>query len=103
MPYFTLTYEMGENFAERRMPYRGEHLALVRAAHARGDVLMAGALGTPPTGGLLIFRAPDASVVEEFAKNDPYVIQGLVTHWEVKRWTVVAGYDPAEAPANLPK
>jgi uncharacterized protein YciI len=30
-------------------------------------------------------------VVEEFVRNDPYVIHGLVTRWEVRAWAVVIG------------
>jgi hypothetical protein len=101
MPYFALTYETVDNFVERRTPYRPAHIGLVRDAHARGELVMAGALGDPPTAALLIFRAPDRSVVERFATADPYVIEGLVRRWEVRPWTVVVGNDPSEvAPAS---
>jgi uncharacterized protein YciI len=30
-------------------------------------------------------------VAEEFAKNDPYVKNGLITRWWVREWTVVLG------------
>lgn len=102
MPYFTLTYEVVENFAERRTPYRPQHLSQVREAHARGELVMAGALGDPPNGALLIFRAPDRSIPERFATSDPYVIEGLVRRWEVRPWTVVVGNDPADRPPSLP-
>jgi hypothetical protein len=42
-------------------------------------------------GALLVFRAPSISVVEEFARNDPYVKSGLVTEWTVRSWSVVVG------------
>ena len=35
--------------------------------------------------------------VEEFARNDPYVANGLVTRWEVRHWAVVIGGDTSEA------
>jgi hypothetical protein len=38
------------------------HLGLVRAAHARGELVLAGALGDPPDGALLVFRADSADV-----------------------------------------
>ena len=103
MPYFALTYETGEGFSERRTPYRGEHLTLVRAAYERGELVMAGALGHPPSGALLIFRAPDRTTAENFAKSDPYVRQGVVASWHIEPWTVVVGFAPGEEPANLPK
>jgi uncharacterized protein len=102
MPYFALTYDTVDNFAERRTPYRPAHLTQVRDAHARGELVMAGALGDPPSGALLIFRAPDRSVAEQFASTDPYVREGLVRRWDVRPWTVVVGNDPTEAPPPLP-
>lgn len=89
MPYFALFYDTVENFAERRMPFRADHLQQIDAAHAGGSLILAGAL--KPTGALLVFRADDPSAAEEFAKHDPYVLNGLVAEWRVKEWTVVVG------------
>jgi|SRR5437764_701257 len=93
MPYFALTYDVVTNFAERRMQFREAHLRLVRDAHDRGQLVMAGALGQPPEGALLVFRGESASIVEAFARADPYVREGLVTGWRVRPWTVVVGGD----------
>jgi uncharacterized protein YciI len=89
--HFVLYYEFVADVITRRAPYREEHLRLIRDAHARGDLLMAGAVGDPPDGGLLIFRAASADIAEAFARADPYVKNDLVTRWMVKPWTVVAG------------
>lgn len=101
MPYFALVYEVAPRFIERRTPYRPDHLRQVREAHAKGELVMAGALGDPE-GALLVFRAQDRSVAERFAAADPYVTKGLVTRWTVRPWTVVVGQDPAETPPGLP-
>jgi uncharacterized protein YciI len=101
VPYFALIYEVVPDMAERRTPYRPEHLRLAREAEARGELVMAGALGEPP-GALLVFRGADRTVAEAFAASDPYVSQGLVTRWTVRPWTVVVGHDPAETPPGLP-
>ena len=101
MPYFALTYEVVEDFVNKRTPFRPAHLKEVRDSHARGELIMAGALGEP-AGALLIFRAADKSTAEQFAKNDPYVKQGLVKTWKVRPWTVVVGQDPSETPQGLP-
>jgi uncharacterized protein YciI len=90
MSYCVLEYDVVDDFAARRAPFREAHLALVRAAHARGEVVLAGAVGDPPAGALLVFRAPVA-VAETFARQDPYVINGLVTRWTVRPWHVVVG------------
>lgn len=90
MPYFALTYEVVDGFVDKRTPYRPQHLQLARDAEARGELIMAGALGSP-AGALLIFQAADESVPETFARQDPYVTGGLVTRWAVRPWTVVIG------------
>ena len=71
MPYFALTYEVVDDFVNQRMPFRPAHLKGVHEAHARGELIMAGALADP-AGALLVFRAADKSVAENFAKADPY-------------------------------
>jgi uncharacterized protein YciI len=102
MPYFALHYDVVEDFATKRMPFRPSHLKEVRDAQARGELIMAGALGEP-AGALLIFRAADRSTAENFAKADPYVTEGLVKSWTVRPWTVVVGQDPSETPPGLPQ
>ncbi len=97
MPYFALFYHVVDNYAERRTPYRAQHLRLVQEAHRRGHLLLAGALGNPIDGALLVFRAPDQSLVEAFARSDPYVTNGLVIRWEIKPWAVVTDDLPARA------
>jgi len=93
MGYYVLTYQVVENFAARRTMYRDNHLRLVRDAHAKGQLLLAGAVGDPPDEALLVFHSPDRSAAETFAKNDPYVREGLVRRWEVRPWAVVVGGD----------
>lgn len=73
------------------MPFRSAHLDLARAAHARGELVMAGALADPPDGALLVFSADSPAAAEDFARNDPYVREGIVRQWTVRRWVVVVG------------
>ncbi len=89
MPYFALIYDVVDLFIERRAPFRAAHLALVRSAHGRGEIFMAGAIGQPPQGALLIFQGDTAAVAEDFARNDPYVLERLVTRWRALPWHVV--------------
>jgi uncharacterized protein YciI len=96
MNYYVLFYYVADDFAARRSPYRAEHLQLAREAHRRGELLLGGALGEPTDAALLVFRAPEKSVAEDFARRDPYVLNGLVTRWEVRPWTVVIG-NPEES------
>jgi uncharacterized protein len=87
--HYVLLYDVVEEFAARRAPFRDEHLRLVRLAHERGEIVMAGALGDPPNGALLVFRADAPAAAEDFARHDPYVTNGVVTAWQVRPWTVV--------------
>src|SRR5947209_13666134 len=97
MNYFALFYYVVDDFVARRSAYREEHLRLAREAHDRGELVLGGALSDPADRALLVFRVAQRSIVEEFAKNDPYVINGLVLKWEVRPWTLVIGDQPEVA------
>jgi uncharacterized protein YciI len=58
---------------------------------ARGELLLGGAFADPVDGAVLLFSAPSKDLVEDFARNDPYVAGGLVTRWRVRAWTTVIG------------
>ena len=88
-PYQALLYDYVENALEARAPHREAHLEKIKAAVDDGTMHMAGALGDPPTGGLLVFNGDDPSPAEHFAATDPYVENGVVTSWRVEPWTVV--------------
>jgi uncharacterized protein len=97
--YYVLRYDLIEDYLERRAALRDEHLRLATAAFERGELILAGALSDPVDQALLVFHTPDRAVVEAFARDDPYVVNGLVTHWEVRDWTVVVG-NPPSAPGT---
>ncbi|MBE0643786.1 MAG: YciI family protein [Bacteroidetes bacterium] len=89
--YYILFYTTADDYLERRAQYRSEHLAYAQAAQERGELMLAGALADPPDRALLVFKAESPSVAEDFARNDVYVKNGVVTAWEVRPWTVVIG------------
>ena len=89
--HYLLFYEVVADYAERRKAFRKEHLALARAAHARGELVLGGALADPVDGAVLLFRGESPAVAEAFATADPYVRNGLVTRWRVREWTTVVG------------
>ena len=93
--HWVLSYDYVDDIATRRAPFRDAHLGLVGQLHERGELLMAGAVGDPIQGALLVFTADDPSVVEGFVDQDPYVREGLVTAWQVRPWNVVVGGPPA--------
>ena len=89
--YYILFYKTVDNYIEKRAPYREEHLKLATAAHKSGALALAGALAEPVDGAVLVFKGDSPSVAENFARNDPYVKNGLITEWKVRPWTVVIG------------
>jgi uncharacterized protein len=91
MKYFILTYKADADYIEKRTPYRPEHLALATKARESGALIMAGALANPADGSMIVFKGESAKVAEDFAKTDPYVVNGVVKEWSVREWTVVIG------------
>ena len=96
MHYYALLYYVIDDYISRRSLYRDAHLRLAQEAHQRGELLLAGAFSDPTDQALLVFRAADKSVVEDFVRHDPYVLNGLVTRWEIRPWTVVIGNAPVD-------
>ena len=93
--HYLLMYDVVPDYAERRLPFRAEHLALARAAVASGDLILGGALADPVDGAVLLFKGDSPAPAEAFANADPYVQNGLVTKWRVRTWTTVVGEDAA--------
>jgi uncharacterized protein YciI len=96
--FYALIYYVVSDYVSRRATYRDEHLKIARSARQRGELIMGGAFADPVDRALLIFHVTDALVVENFVKHDPYVINGLVTKWEIRPWTVVIGQENCDPP-----
>ena len=94
--HFLLFYDVVDDYVNRRAHYRTEHLSLIQEAYDRGELVMAGALADPPDGAVLVFRGSPAPA-ESFAQADPYVRNGLVKNWRVRKWNTVVG-DGAQMP-----
>ena len=84
-----LFYDLAPDYLERRPEFRAEHLGLAREAHGRGELFLAGALDSPADRAVLVWDTEDESVVRAFAEADPYVQNGLVVGWEIRKWNVV--------------
>ena len=86
---YLLLYTYVGDILDRRGPYREAHLERIRAEKDAGRVVMAGALGNPPSGGAIVFAGVTPADVERFAAADPYVRAGLVTERRIEPWTLV--------------
>ncbi len=93
--HYLLMYQLADDYLERRPQFRGVHLAAARAAQERGEIVLAGALTDPADMAVLLFQGDSPAAAEAFARTDPYVLEGLVTAWQVRAWHTVIGADAA--------
>jgi uncharacterized protein len=89
--HYLLIYDLAPDYLERRAAFRDEHLTLAWQAHARGELVLGGALTDPVDTAILLFQGTSPKVAESFAAADPYVKHGLITRWRVRPWTTVVG------------
>lgn len=114
--HYLLMYDVVDDYLTARAPFRKVHLLHAAAAHQRGELILGGALANPPAasagpvpmgvgndvpatatntasrlGAVLLFQADSPKVAEDFAKADPYVLNGVITRWRVREWTTVVG------------
>jgi uncharacterized protein len=91
--HYLLMYDPVPDYLERRVPLRAAHVAHAKAAVARGELVLGGALANPADQVILLFVGSSPAAAEAFAKADPYVQQGLIASWRVREWTTVVGPD----------
>ena len=89
--YYILFYKTVDDYINLRKPFRDAHLKYANASHERGELYLAGALSEPADSAVLIFKGDNPKIAEDFARNDPYVKNGLIVKWHVRPWTVVIG------------
>ena len=89
--HYILFYDVVDNYVERRAPFRALHLAHAKAALDRGELVLGGALADPADGAILVFSGETPGAAEIFAQSDPYVLNGVVTKWRVRKWATVIG------------
>ncbi|WP_404482342.1 YciI-like protein [Novosphingobium sp. BL-52-GroH] len=91
MDHYMLTYHLAPDYLERRPAFRTEHLELAWDAAERGELLLGGAVEDPVDTSLLLFAGEGPELAQAFARADPYVTNGLVERWTVRRWNTVVG------------
>ena len=83
-----LLYEYVEDMAERRGPYREDHLKRIREQQQDGHITLAGALGDPPTPARSCSRTSTRATSRRSPRH-PYVKAGLVTRRRIEPWRLV--------------
>jgi uncharacterized protein len=84
-----LLYAYGEDVAERRGPYREEHLRRIRIEKDAGRIVLAGAFGDPISGGAFAWQGATTEEIEAFVQGDPYLAAGLIRSYRIEPWTLV--------------
>lgn len=92
--HYLLIYELSPDYLERRGEFRNEHLKLAWDAHEAGELVLGGALKDPADNAILLFKGVSDNAAKQFARHDPYVINGIVKRWEVRPWHTVVGVNP---------
>lgn len=93
--HFLLFYDLADDYLSRRAEFRQQHLEKAWAASDRGELILGGALADPADAAVLLFKCDSPEVAEQFAKSDPYVVNGIVKRWYIRQWQTVAGPDAA--------
>lgn len=89
--HYLLTYDLSDDYLERRGEFRNEHLKLGWEAHQRGELVIAGAFSDPADASALFFSCENTEPIERFVKADPYYIHGLVKGYRIRQWNTAIG------------
>jgi uncharacterized protein YciI len=83
-----LLYTSADDVATKAPAHFPAHSERLREFHARGTLLMVGAFGDPQEQGSMgIFTTREAA--EEFVAGDPFVLNGVVSAWEIREWNEI--------------
>ena len=82
---YVLFYESADDVMSKAPEHFPAHLARLQEFHARGALLMVGTFANPQKeGSMAIFTTREAA--EEFVKDDPFVLNGVVRDWQIREW-----------------
>ncbi len=82
---YVLLYESAEDVAQKAPHHAAAHSRHWHPFHERGELLLIGPFGDPQSqGAMAIFTTREAA--EEFARKDPFVVNGVVRSWEIREW-----------------
>lgn len=91
MPKYVLFYESAEDVRSRAPLHFPAHVARWKEFRGHGTLLMIGTFANPQEeGSMAIFTTREAA--EEFARGDPFVLNGVVRGWRIREWNeAIAG------------
>lgn len=81
MKFVIIGYDGPEGEAKRKI-HRSAHLSNLESLDRQGRVVLAGPL-TDKAGSLLVLEFETQGEAEDFARHDPYVVQGVFDRIEI--------------------
>jgi len=85
---YVVLYESADDVLAKAPQHFPAHKARLDEFHARGDLLMVGTFGDPQNeGSMAIFATREGA--EEFVKDDPFVLNGVVARYEIREWNEI--------------
>ena len=80
---YVLFYESAHDVATKAPLYFAQHKARYEDFAARGTLLMVGPFADRD-GAMSVFTTKEAA--EEFARGDPFVLNGVIASWTIREW-----------------
>ena len=85
--FFVTSYESLDDAFAREPDLIAAHRARTKELHAQGKLLMAGAILNNPEEPLSTMAIlPTREDAEEYARGDPFVLNGMVSKWYIREW-----------------
>ena len=81
---YVLLYESAQVASSKAPKHVDAHQARVDDFHSRGALVMTGSFTNHEDGSMAIFTSREAA--EEFIKDDPFVVDGVITSWHIGEW-----------------
>jgi uncharacterized protein len=85
---YVLLYDAAADMARARELFPA-HRAKWQEYVTRGELLLIGPFSDPRQGAMGVFATREAA--EEFVRNDPFVLEGVVKKWELREWREAIG------------
>jgi uncharacterized protein len=85
---YVLLYTPADDVAAKAPPHYAAHVARLAEFRERGELLEVGVFGDPQgQGSMAIFATREGA--EEFVREDPFVLGGVVASHEIRDWDVM--------------
>jgi uncharacterized protein len=82
---YVLFYESADDVLAKAQAHFAAHSARGQEFNERGSLIAYGPFGDPQEeGSMAVFTTREAA--EEFARDDPFVLNGVVRGWHIREW-----------------